>query len=57
MWATENLTLDLASRSLHSSEENKLPKSYSLKHSFSHDDVDCADGTRLCVHGPMMDGT
>lgn len=45
MWATENLTLGLASRSLHSSEENKQPKSYSLKHSFSHDDVYCADGT------------
>lgn len=44
VWIIESLTLALASRSLYSSEENKVPKSPSLKHSFPHDHFDCAYG-------------
>lgn len=44
VWVTESLTLALASRSLHSSERNRLPKSHSLKHPFLHGHSNCAYG-------------
>ena len=55
VWIIESLTLALASRSLHSSEENTLPKSPSLKHSLPHDHFDCTYGTRGYVGGTRMD--